>query len=128
MAAGTRDFCLIQNCGHMFYGYDQLSFDMKGAMEECEFLMGHIIDRGGYFYLHDQCMLVNRRAWERLGKPTFGGVEKAKKTLPMPYRSIDNVGNKGYIGSVIVAEANNRYYEPAPGRNAMIGITAEFSY
>ena len=41
---------------------------------------------------------------------------------------IDNVGNKGYIGSVIVAEANNRYYEPAPGRNATIGINAEFKF
>lgn len=91
LAAGTKDYCLIQNCGHMFYGYDQLSFDLKAAMEECEFLMGHIMDRGGYFYMHDQCLLVNRRAWEKLGKPKFGDLEKAKRTLPMPYRSIDNV-------------------------------------
>ena len=41
---------------------------------------------------------------------------------------IDNAGNKGYIGSVIVAEANSRYYEPAPKRNAMIGVNAEFSF
>ena len=41
---------------------------------------------------------------------------------------IDNVGNKNYIGSVIVAEANNRYYEPAPGRNFTIGISAEFQF
>ena len=41
---------------------------------------------------------------------------------------VDNAGNKGYIGSVIVAEANNRYYEPAPGRNYMIGINAEFKF
>jgi iron complex outermembrane recepter protein len=41
---------------------------------------------------------------------------------------IDNVGNRGYIGSVIVAEANNRFYEPAPKRNAMVGINAEFSF
>ena len=41
---------------------------------------------------------------------------------------IDNVGNRGYIGSVIVADANNRYYEPAPGRNAMIGVNAEFQF
>ena len=41
---------------------------------------------------------------------------------------IDNAGDKGYIGSVIVAEANNRYYEPAPGRNAMMGVNAEFQF
>jgi iron complex outermembrane receptor protein len=41
---------------------------------------------------------------------------------------LDNAGNKHYIGSVIVAEANNRYYEPAPGRNYMFGINAEFKF
>ncbi len=41
---------------------------------------------------------------------------------------IDNVGNKNYIGSVIVAEANNRFYEPAPGRNYMIGVNAELQF
>src|ERR1051325_6278971 len=54
MAAGTKDYVLIQNCGHIFYGYDQLSFDIKAAMEECTYMMGHIMDRGGYFYMHDQ--------------------------------------------------------------------------
>jgi hypothetical protein len=91
MAAGTKDFCLIQNCGHIFYGYDQLSFDMKAAMEDCEFLTGHIMDRGNYFYMHDQCLLVNRRAWEKLGKPAFGGLETGVKRLPLPYRSIENI-------------------------------------
>ena len=41
---------------------------------------------------------------------------------------IDNAGNKGYIGSVIVAEANNRYYEPAPKRNVTVGVNAEFAF
>ncbi len=41
---------------------------------------------------------------------------------------IDNVGNKNYIGSVIVADANNRFYEPAPGRNYLIGVNAEFQF
>ena len=38
---------------------------------------------------------------------------------------IDNVADKRYIGSVIVAEANARFFEPAPGRNWMVGVTAE---
>ena len=41
---------------------------------------------------------------------------------------IDNAGNQGYIGSVIVAQASGQFYEPAPGRNAMIGINAELSF
>ena len=43
------------------------------------------------------------------------------------YVRIDNVRDKAYIGSVIVSEANGRYYEPAPGRNYSVGISAEFS-
>ncbi len=41
---------------------------------------------------------------------------------------VDNVGDKQYIGSVIVSEANNRFYEPAPTRNAMIGAQASFQF
>ena len=41
---------------------------------------------------------------------------------------VDNAGNKGYIGSVIVAQAGGQFYEPAPERNAMIGINAEFKF
>ena len=29
---------------------------------------------------------------------------------------------------VIVAEANNRFYEPAPGRNWLAGVAASFSF
>ena len=36
LAAGEKDFCLIQDMGHVFYGYDQLSFAMQGAIEACE--------------------------------------------------------------------------------------------
>jgi iron complex outermembrane recepter protein len=41
---------------------------------------------------------------------------------------IDNASNKGYIGSVIVAQAGGQFYEPAPGRNAMIGINTDFQF
>jgi len=41
---------------------------------------------------------------------------------------VDNVTDRQYIGSVIVAEANGRFYEPAPGRNMMIGATASVGF
>lgn len=41
---------------------------------------------------------------------------------------VDNVGDRRYAGSVIVAEANGRYYEPAPGRNWLAGVQASFGY
>ncbi|MBT9461974.1 MAG: TonB-dependent receptor, partial [Rugosibacter sp.] len=41
---------------------------------------------------------------------------------------IDNFGNKKYAGSVIVNEGNARYFEPAPGRNWLAGISAAYSF
>jgi iron complex outermembrane receptor protein len=38
-----------------------------------------------------------------------------------------NLMDKQYIGSVIVGDANKRYYEPAPGRQFMVGLTLERS-
>ena len=39
---------------------------------------------------------------------------------------IDNVLNARYIGSVIVNEANGRYFESAPGRTWLLGLDARF--
>lgn len=35
---------------------------------------------------------------------------------------VENLLNARYIGSVIVNEANGRYFEPAPGRNWLVGV------
>jgi iron complex outermembrane receptor protein len=35
---------------------------------------------------------------------------------------LDNVTDRRYAGSVIVAEARARYFEPAPGRNVFAGV------
>ncbi len=44
------------------------------------------------------------------------------------FARVDNVGDKQYIGSVIVAEANNRFYEPAPGRNWLVGASVSYTF
>jgi iron complex outermembrane receptor protein len=41
---------------------------------------------------------------------------------------VDNVTDKEYIGSVIVSEANGRYYEPAPTRNFLVGVQASLQF
>jgi iron complex outermembrane recepter protein len=41
---------------------------------------------------------------------------------------VDNVTDTPYIGSVIVNESNGRFYEPAPGRNYMVGINASYKF
>lgn len=38
------------------------------------------------------------------------------------FARIDNLFNKQYVGSVIVNEGNNRFFEPADGRNWSAGI------
>lgn len=39
---------------------------------------------------------------------------------------VDNMFNRNYIGSVIVDETSSRFYEAAPGRSFLAGITATF--
>jgi len=41
---------------------------------------------------------------------------------------IDNLFDEDYVGSVIVNESNQRFYEPAPGRNYMVGIQARHAF
>ena len=41
---------------------------------------------------------------------------------------LDNVFDRQYAGSVVVSDANGRYYEAAPGRNWLAGISARYSY
>ena len=91
LARSTKDFVLIQNAGHIFYGGDDLSHALNAALDACELASGHIMDRGGYFYFHDQCVLINRRAWEKLGKPSLGAPVKKPETVAVPQRSAENV-------------------------------------
>ena len=44
------------------------------------------------------------------------------------YGRIDNLFDKSYAGSVIVNESNQRYFEPADGRNWSTGISLSFKY
>jgi iron complex outermembrane recepter protein len=37
---------------------------------------------------------------------------------------VDNLANRAYVGSVIVNEANSRFFEPAPGRTAYVMFNA----
>jgi iron complex outermembrane receptor protein len=41
---------------------------------------------------------------------------------------VDNITDRQYVGSVIVADTNSRFYEPSPGRNWLIGVNASHSF
>jgi iron complex outermembrane receptor protein len=44
------------------------------------------------------------------------------------YVRVDNLTNRRYAGSVVVNDANLRFYEPAPGRNYTIGAQAKLGF
>ncbi|MBC5784822.1 TonB-dependent receptor [Ramlibacter sp. USB13] len=41
---------------------------------------------------------------------------------------LDNLADKNYVGSVIVNEGNQRYFEPAPGRTWLVGVNALYAF
>ncbi len=42
--------------------------------------------------------------------------------------ALDNVLDRQYVGSVIVGDGNDRYYESAPGRNWLLGVSARYAF
>lgn len=41
---------------------------------------------------------------------------------------IDNLSGRRYVGSVIVNDTNQRYFEPAPGRNWLVGVSVAYQF
>ena len=44
------------------------------------------------------------------------------------YLRIDNLGDKSYVGSVIAGDGNRRFFEPAPGRQWVVGVSAGYAF
>ena len=57
------------------------------------------------------------------------GFEQAARDWKLrQFLRIDNVTDRNYVGSVIVAANQGRYYEPAPGRNFLLGMEASLAF
>ncbi|OGV77545.1 MAG: hypothetical protein A3I83_09255 [Methylotenera sp. RIFCSPLOWO2_02_FULL_45_14] len=41
---------------------------------------------------------------------------------------IENLFDKNFVGSVRISDLNGRYYEPAPGRNWLLGLNASYKF
>ena len=41
---------------------------------------------------------------------------------------LNNLTARQYVGSLIVGDGNKRYYEAAPGRNWMAGVSAQYTF
>ena len=57
-----------------------------------------------------------------------GFEQRGKKWRLTEFVRIDNITDRQYIGSVIIADSNNRFYEPSPGRNYLLGLNAQLSF
>jgi iron complex outermembrane recepter protein len=44
------------------------------------------------------------------------------------FMRVDNLAGRNYVGSVIVNEGNSRFFEPAPGRTWLLGVSALYSF
>ena len=44
------------------------------------------------------------------------------------YARLNNLFDRTYVGSVIVGDASCRYYEAAPGRNWVAGVSARYQF
>jgi iron complex outermembrane recepter protein len=44
------------------------------------------------------------------------------------YVRVNNLADRNYAGSVIVNDANGRYFEPAPGRNWFAGVSVDVAF
>ena len=53
---------------------------------------------------------------------TMGGVEFKG------YARVDNLFDRAYVGSVIVNDGNGRFFEPAPGRTALVSLSASLGF
>lgn len=57
-----------------------------------------------------------------------GFEQRGKNWRLSEFLRIDNIADRNYIGSVIVAAAGSRFYEPAPGRNFLLGVHAAMRF
>jgi iron complex outermembrane receptor protein len=63
-----------------------------------------------------------------IGNLRAGFEQRTARWRVTEFARVDNVTNRQYVGSVIVADSNARYYEPSPTRNYMLGINAQFKF
>ncbi len=57
------------------------------------------------------------------------GVERKYGGLNLrTFLRLDNIFDRQYVGSVIVGDGNSRYYEAAPGRTWLAGVSARYSF
>jgi iron complex outermembrane receptor protein len=63
-----------------------------------------------------------------IGNARIGFAQVAGNAKFTEYVRVNNFAAASYIGSVIVNDANGRYFEPAPGRNWVAGVSLSVAF
>lgn len=58
----------------------------------------------------------------------LGFAQRAGGWRVSEFLRIDNLADKDFVGSVIVNQSNQRFYEPAPGRSYLLGAQAKLEF
>ena len=75
--------------------------------------------------LVDDTLDVRAAAWSTVTLRA-GATVTLRGTTLRPFVAVSNLFDTAYVSSVAINGANGRYYEPAPGRNAYVGVAVEF--
>ncbi len=83
--------------------------------------------------LHRSKVAVNDTNTEYAGAFTianavFGLQQQGARWRLSEFLRVDNLTDRKYAGSVIVADGNGRFYEPAPQRNILLGVQASLLF
>ena len=63
-----------------------------------------------------------------IGNLRAGFEQKSGKWRLTEFARVDNITNRSYVGSVIIADSNQRFYEPSPTRNYLVGVNAQMRF
>ena len=74
-------------------------------------------------------MYVNDRNTDATPAYTIGNVrvgfeQRRGRWVIREFARLNNFTNRNYVGTVIVGDANGRYFEPAANRNALFGFAS----
>jgi iron complex outermembrane receptor protein len=116
VAAGNR---LPGVASNLFYG-ELVWRDVTGG-----FHAGAELRHSGQVFVNDQNS--EAAAAYTIGSLRAGLQQRGKGWRVSEFLRIDNITDRKYVGSVIVADGNGRFYEPSPGRSATLGVTLELS-
>ncbi|MBU4519041.1 MAG: TonB-dependent receptor, partial [Gammaproteobacteria bacterium] len=83
--------------------------------------------------VHQGSMVVDDQGSDRTDAATVfnlrvGFEQKLGAWTLREHLRVNNLGDKAYIGSVIANDGNKRFFEPAPGRQWGLGLSATYAF